>query len=384
MNYLFGLRKYSDFLLFFISIILFSFAPWLSLQSSITSFVLKVLYLIFFLSLLISFSVAKFSRKKISKTIPIIFFVIVYLLLGILYAGISAVLSTFVNFGIPLIIVLYFYTVSEMKLSKKMFFILNFEIVLCVLFNCFFSIYSITNFDGNFDVLYISKADYAEYNYLRNGRLRAFGFLNSAVIFSNYLSIFVIYTISYIKKKKYFIMRSILLVIMIFCLYLSGSRTPFFSVFVSFFLLFLFKKRANLIPLLSTLAIGFILLLLTLAEGLDLSSLGRIKQYIEAFNLFFQRPFGWGWGYAGFPKGVVSFDCTILVLLVNFGILGGVILYILFKKFLLQNVYLNFFGCILIVNIFLLSGFVNCIHLGILTLIIELNYLMKISHKKCV
>ena len=73
--------------------------------------------------------------------------------------------------------------------------------------NCIYALYLTATFDGDFSKIYVAKADYVLYNYIRNNRLRAFGFLNSAVIFSNYVSLVFIINLLSIKKKKYFFAR---------------------------------------------------------------------------------------------------------------------------------------------------------------------------------
>ena len=131
--------------------------------------------------------------------------------------------------------------------------------------------------------------------------------------------------------------------------------------------------RVEFLPIASIFAISVILVFLTFSGGMDLSALGRVKQYLNAYTLFLSNPFGYGFGYAGFPKGIVSFDCSILVILVNFGIFGIIILLFLYKTILIKNKNNDYSLRLLIINFFILSGFVNIIHLGILTLCI-LNY----------
>ena len=377
MNYLLQIKKYTDFLFIFFSILLFSFAPWLSLHSIITNIISKILYLFFFFFFFLSISISRYSKQKLKKSIPVILFIFIYSFIGLFRAGSDAFISSFVNFGIPLLILFYFYVVTDISINSKFVFILDLEIVICVLLNCFFSIYLICTFDGDLTSLYIAKADYVGYNYIRNNRLRAFGFLNSAVIFSNYLSVFFIYLISNLKRKKFFLLRLIFLLFIFINIYISGSRTPIISLFISTMMIIFFRNKIKYVPILSVLCIFFILLIVSFSGGLDLSALGRIKQYLDAFMLFIRQPLGYGFGYAGFPNGMVSFDCSILVILVNFGIIGLFILYKLYKKYFINNIKLNFGGCILVLNLFICSGFVNCIHLGILTLTVEIAFLIK-------
>lgn len=230
--------------------------------------------------------------------------------------------SQFLNFIVPVCIFITFSCINNNLISKRDIQEVSLLLFICCFFNCVYAIYLVKSFDGDFSKLYISKAKFQPYNYLRNGKLRAFGFLNSAVIFSNYLSLVLVCLLFSLKKKKYFITRLLFFILVLYSLLLSGSRTNIFALFVAFFLLHIFNKHRFLCFLASIFSIVLILLFVTLTSSLDLSALGRIKQYADAFMLFMKNPIGYGIGYASFPFGVISFDCAILVLLVNFGVIG--------------------------------------------------------------
>ena len=236
------------------------------------------------------------------------------------------------------------------------------------------------SFNGDFDTLYISKAEYQPYNYLRNNRLRAFGFLNSAVIFSNYLSIILVYLFFFLRKKKFFISRILFFVFVFYSLLLSGSRTNLFAIFVVSFLLLFFNYHRKFVFLASILSIGLILVFVVFSSGLDLSALGRIKQYTDAAALFIQNPIGHGIGYANFPEGIIGFDCAVLVVPVNFGLVGFIyLLFFIYKCIRNPRIKNDNYGFVcdsLVLVLFLLSGFVNVIHLGFLTLLV-------ITYKLC-
>lgn len=377
------LKKYLYFassLFFYSGTILFSFAPYLSLKSEFSRLLLYVLYGIFFDSFLLFCFSTKFYCSRIKKTILLFFWIFVYGCIGILKAGFSAFMSSTTNFVIPIAIssVLYVSNISEKvnlnSILNKFLVILS----ICVLINCSYSIYTVMTNDGTLTNLYVYKTvNGNEYNYFRHGRLRAFGFLHNAVTFSNYLSICVILYFNRIKLKKHFFIRLFLLFIVLFSLYLTGSRTPILSSIFAIFLLRFFDKKRNSLPFLSFLTIAFILIFLTLTGKGDLSALGRITQYVEAFFLFVRNPFGYGIGYAGYPEGIVSFDCAILVILVNFGILGFLYLINIYKRVLSKRVTdkRNFLSNGLIINLFILSGFANVMHLGFLSLTFMIYFL---------
>lgn len=364
-----------------ISIILFSFAPWLALQSDVTRFFSKLLYGLWFVSFLFVLFFGEFSKQKLKGNIFVFGLIIIFSILGILRANITACFSQFLNLIVPICILIVFSCINNNLISKRDIQEVSLLLFICCFFNCVYAIYLVKSFDGDFSKLYISKAKFQPYNYLRNGKLRAFGFLNSAVIFSNYLSLVLVCLLFSLKKKKYFITRLLFFILVLYSLLLSGSRTNIFALFVAFFLLHIFNKHRFLCFLASIFSIVLILLFVTLTSSLDLSALGRIKQYADAFMLFMKNPIGYGIGYASFPSGVISFDCAILVLLVNFGVIG--FCYFLFhfykaiKKIRINKDSTGFACDGIVLVLFLLSGFVNVIHLGFLSLSIIIYMLNK-------
>lgn len=363
-----------------VSILLFSFAPFLALESTLTQVISKLLYALWFVGLVAICCFGEFSKRKLKRCLFIFLLILIFSVIGILSVGLVAFASQFSNLIIPIIVAVLFYSISNLSLKKKDLSVLFCIFLACVFLNCIFAIYTVFSFNGNFNTLYISKAEYQPYNYLRQGKLRAFGFLNSAVIFSNYLSIIVIYLFFFLKKKKFFISRILFFVLVVFSLLLSGCRTNLFAIFVALFLLLFFNKHRKLVFVSSILSIGFILLFITFSSGLDLSALGRIKQYTDAAMFFIKNPLGYGIGYASFPAGVISFDCAILVILVNFGTIGFVYLlhfiYRCVKNPRNKKDKFVFVCDSLVLVLLLLSGFVNVIHLGFLTLLV-------ITYKLC-
>lgn len=357
-----------------ISIILFSFAPWLALQSDVARFFSKLLYGLWFVSFLLVLFFGEFSKHRLKGNIFVFVLIIIFSILGIFRAGTAAYFSQFLNLIVPICILIVFSCINNSLISKREMQKIFFLLFICCFFNCVYAVYLVKTFDGDFSKLYISRAKFQPYNYLRNGKLRAFGFLNSAVIFSNYLSLVLVCLFFTLKKKKYFVIRFLFFSFVLYSLFLSGSRTNIFALFVAFFLLLAFNKHRFFCFLASIFSIILILLFVTLTSGLDLSALGRIKQYADAFMLFMRNPIGYGIGYASFPSGVISFDCAILVVLVNFGVIG--FCYFLFciykaiKKIRINKDAAGFACDGIVLVLFLLSAFVNVIHLGFLSLTI--------------
>ena len=357
-----------------ISIILFSFAPWLALQSDVTRFFSKLLYGLWFVSFLLILFFGEFSKQKLKGNIFVFGLIIIFSILGILRTNIAAYFSQFLNLIVPICILIVFSCINNNLISKRDIQEVFLLLFICCFFNCVYAVYLVKIFDGDFSKLYISKAKFQTYNYLRNGKLRAFGFLNSAVIFSNYLSLVLVSLFFSLKKKKYFIIRLLFFILVLYSLLLSGSRTNIFALFVTFFLLHIFNKHRFLCFLASIFSIVLILLFVTLTSSLDLSALGRIKQYADAIILFMKNPIGYGIGYASFPSGVISFDCAILVALVNFGLIGFCyLLFSIYKAIKKIRPCKDFSGLVcdaIVLVLFLLSAFVNVIHLGFLSLTI--------------
>lgn len=368
----------SFFTLCLTSIILFSFSPFLAQKSVLTNICGKIGYLIFLGSLGVYFFSTSFCKKKFIRICLFLSILFLYIVLGVKSSGTNAVVSYFVNFGLPLFIVLFLYADTKRYIlfssyEKSIFF---FILYFCAFLNCIYSIYLVHTFNGDLSSLYIANGKYSDFNYIRNGKLRAFGFLNSAVTFSNYISIILITVIFRIKVKKNFLLRLFFISIMFYSLYLSGSRTPLLSLFATLLILFLFRnKNKKFIPIISVLFIILILIFVSI-KAEDLSALGRIRQYLRGIDLFVHNPIGHGFGYASFPDGQELFDCSILTIPVNFGLLGLLILLILYSKTIKSNER-NSNGTIrnaLLINTFISSGFVNVVNLGLLTMVIFIYY----------
>lgn len=367
----------------FISILLFSFAPWMALQSALTRLFSKLLYVVWFLNLFLIAMFGKFSRKKLLNCLFLFIMIFVFSVIGIVKTNISAYLSQFTNFVIPLGIATMFYSLNNFSLGKKDISKLLLFLFVCCFANCVYGIYTVFSFDGDFSQLYISNTDYQPYNYVRNGRLRAFGFLQSAVIFSNYLSIVFLCLLFSIKKRNFFFLRLFFIAFVFYALLLSGSRTNLYAIIVSLLLLLFFNRHRTFVFFFSVLSIALILVFVMITDGVDLSALGRIKQYADAGFLFIKKPWGYGIGYAGFPRGVVSFDCAILTIFVNLGVIGiCYVLFLIFKAIQTSRDRKDNCGFVcdaIVLILFLLSGFVNVIHLGFLTLLIIIFTLIKMK-----
>ena len=372
-------KHLSFFTLCLTSIILFSFSPFLAQKSVLTNICGKIGYLIFLGSLVVYIFSTSFYKKKFIRICLFLSILFFFIILGVKSSGTNAVASYFINFGLPLFIVLFLYADTKQYIlfssyEKSIFF---FILYFCAFLNCIYSIYLVHTFNGDLSSLYIANGKYSDFNYIRNGKLRAFGFLNSAVTFSNYISVILSTVLFRIKVKKNFLVRLFFISIMFYSLYLSGSRTPLVSLFATLLILFLFrKKNKKFIPIISVLFIVLILIFVSITAE-DLSALGRIRQYLRGIDLFVHNPIGYGFGYASFPDGQELFDCSILTIPVNFGLFGLVLLLILYSKTIKSNER-NCNGIIrnaLLINTFISSGFVNVVNLGLLTMVIFIYYL---------
>lgn len=375
MNYFDTARKYSLSIFIYSSIILFSFAPFWALYSKITRLTSNIFYMLVGLSFFVYSVISVYKENKIKKCIIPFSLLLIFSILGISKAGITAFISYFTNFCIPICIIIVFYSSKKNPIGKQYYI---FVFYVCVLINCLVGIYQVFSFKGDFSNYYIKDViGKATFNYIRNGKLRAFGLLQSAVIFSNYVGISLIMTLMNIKRKKIFFIRILLICIQVYALILSGCRTPFLALFFVLVMFLLLNKLRKFYLFFSLLCIVFLLVFLTISSGMDLSALGRITQYTKSCSLILRNPFGYGIGYASFPSGIIQLDCAILTIPINFGIIGFIFLLILYSKILKRPAYkISDYVCDgLVMLVFILSGFANIIHLGVLTLVVIFYYL---------
>lgn len=363
-----------------ISIFTFSFVPFLSIYSAFTKLFSKILYLLFFILFFMLLVTSKYSSQKKKSVFLFLFFLVLYYFIGFKNADLKGVISQTVNLIFPLLVTFFLFFQKSISLNIKQKEKLIIFFLFCAVVNCLYGMYLVFSFDGNLENLYVAKTEYKEFNLIRNGRLRCFGFLQNATLFSNYVVISLLIVFYNFMKRKYFIINFFLIPLFLFALYLSGSRIPIIILILVIIMNKIVNKKLGIV-FLSILFFCSVIFALVMMRGFfDLSALGRITQYVSAFSLFLSNILGYGIGYAGFPNCTIAFDCSILVIFVNFGILGFFYFFKYYYSLLLEkdkNIKSNSYLLnSLVISVVLLSGFVNVIHLGYLMLVILIFYIL--------
>lgn len=143
-----------------VSILLFSFAPYLALESTLTQLISKFLYGLWFLTFVAICCFGEFSKRKLKKCLFLFLLILIFSVIGISSAGVAAFVSQFPNLIIPMIVAVLFYSISNLSLKKKDLSVLFCIFFACSFLNCIFAIYTVFSFNGDFNTLYISKASH--------------------------------------------------------------------------------------------------------------------------------------------------------------------------------------------------------------------------------
>lgn len=119
MNYFDTARKYSLSIFIYSSIILFSFAPFWALYSKITRLTSNIFYMLVGLSFFVYSVISVYKENKIKKCIIPFSLLLIFSILGISKAGITAFISYFTNFCIPICIIIVFYSSKKNPIGKQ-------------------------------------------------------------------------------------------------------------------------------------------------------------------------------------------------------------------------------------------------------------------------
>ena len=248
---------------------------------------------------------------------------------------------------------LYFLLIVSAKFSfrRQTLSVLLWTTTIFSLINIVYSIfinYSFSNVDQfYFYNLYNSKNIFNEWDFIRDGEVRAFGFMGSPLTLSQTLIIALCFSFSGITRTTsienilYFF---ILFLIILFGIYLTRTRNPVVGVFCALFLMYSGRtfrlSRRSVFFLFFAIYIAVILLVFEMSRrGLgDLSSQARAPMLIAFFNLIYQNPFGYGIGSTGvsLPSYAYFFESSAATVFMDLGIVGGLIFWgIIFKALLL-------------------------------------------------
>jgi len=347
---------------------------------------------VFFLELITIYIIQKtikdnfrFSKGELIFWLSIAFFSIYGLTLGI-SNGIVPVIKSWRSYLFPFV---FFYLIAYfLDVKKDSFFkFINYLIIFFGTVMAIYSIYSFLIFSGNLNDIWDYKfvldakmkaglidARFVDYQFLRNGNLRASGFFVSALEYAMFMPIPTLLSFGYFKFNKNIkkIFFAIITVINFFGIYVAQVRAGILLVFMGIILMFLIDKfKPSLRYLLFS---QFLLIMVTFLSMIfgdyvhDASALGRILQYVMAFMNF--KVIGYGLG----SKFVTTmFDSWYISIFMLFGVVGVFFLYahihILKKiynyKFEFNNNHHLFISWITISSYFVMVFYLFSIHFSV-------------------
>ena len=214
------------------------------------------------------------------------------------------------------------------------------------------SLYNYITFDGRPESIWVYEifsnlekgVSFGTANFIRDGKLRAMGFFVSPLEYSMTL-LFALFLLTFYFVLSRSLLTKLLVIILmgVFLLFLliAGVRVWIISYMlgiVTIGLLHMAKKINNkkIIYILSPLAlvtITFVNIIFDFGMN-DLSSLGRLDQYVLVPLMMIQHPLGLGFGDIG-SKGSFSADSGVLTLLMAFGwAFVGLYLFVIVRIFM--------------------------------------------------
>lgn len=231
------------------------------------------------------------------------------------------------------------FTISD-KYVKYIFFVF----LISAIINVIYSIYISVIFDGDFRIfyfydLYIEKGMFESWNFLRDGNVRAFGFVGSKLTLSQMLLIpCSIVLMSILYKKDFFhkLLYSLLGLLLIYGMFITYVRNPFFSLILSFFIFSFFRVfKITWRRYLSLFIIVYLISILTVSylndngSG-DSSSQARIPMLLDFLEQIKANPIGYGIGSTGIANKTYPFfyESGAATIFMDLGIVGGTIFWI--------------------------------------------------------
>lgn len=222
-----------------------------------------------------------------------------------------------------------YYIVSNLRLPYrgKLFDMFMFVVLGLVSINILYSTYVQLGFDGDRRIFYfydfvVSVGKWADFNYFRNGIVRASGLYVSPITFSNFMLLPLSYALARLMARLSFV-NLMLFFVLVVGLAQSQTRNPFLALFIACFILLVwsYTRRFWTIVFFQTLAaVGSFLGLGLLFQLnlLDPSAAGRVQQTNELFQVIWQDWRGIGFGAFG-PQFAQATDLSIITVLLTFG-----------------------------------------------------------------
>lgn len=277
------------------------------------------------------------GRAKYLIYFSIIFFV--YLIVG-LKSGyeITNIILSIKNIYFWLFVLIFCYSVKAKFSAHQSVFLVSI-LFLSALMNVVYSIYIDLTYSGNpkdfyFYDLYNDKGLFVIYNFIRDGKVRAFGFVGSKLTLSQLYIIPVLlssFLFLYFKNNKLKLSAFALACVFNYGLWITATRNPYLAMFFSslvflFFSVFAISRARFFVVSICLYAFSIYLVLLLSDAGIgDESSKARIPMLLNFLEQLIDKPFGHGIGSTGIASGSYPFffESSLATIFMDLGIIGG-------------------------------------------------------------
>lgn len=230
-----------------------------------------------------------------------------------------------------------YYIIAHLRLSRReQIFDRFMKLVLVMTFvNIAYSTYVQLGYRGDRQIFYFynfvaSVGKWADFNYFRNGIVRATGLFVSPVAFSNFMILPTGYMLAHTITKPSW-PKGFALLLLLIGIAQSQTRNPFLALFLASCILALWSYvRRFWVIILShiVMTMGSFggLALLFKYNLLDPSAAGRVQQTNELFRVIWADWRGVGFGTFG-PQFAQATDLSIITVLLTFGFVLGLLYY---------------------------------------------------------
>ncbi|WP_460881864.1 hypothetical protein [Pseudaeromonas pectinilytica] len=277
------------------------------------------------------------GRAKLLVCYSIVLFV--YVLVG-LKAGyeITNIILSIKNIYFWLFVLIVCYSLNVKFPSHQSIFLVTI-LFFSALMNVVYSIYIDLTYSGNptdfyFYDLYNDKGLFVIYNFIRDGKVRAFGFVGSKLTLSQLYIIPVLlssFLVLYFKSNKLKLSAFVLACLFNYGLWITATRNPYLAMFFSglvflFFSIFGITRFRFFVVSICLYAFSIYLVLLLSDAGIgDESSKARIPMLLSFLEQLTDKPFGHGIGSTGIASGSYPFffESSLATIFMDLGVIGG-------------------------------------------------------------
>jgi hypothetical protein len=259
-------------------------------------------------------------------------------------AGALKILTCARDFALPVIVALAGLALGRRVSSR----VLMSAILLSIAAAGVVAAYQVATFDGDTTKIWLHQlfgdvqegVAFADFNYVRDGRLRATAFFSSPLEYSFTVLLGLFYLTFRLRYAKGLVLKALTftaLAGLFAAAYLSNTRSWLIAYAVGVCATVLFCRRAKagrkgpslvLVPALAIIA-TLLYLYSSFDVAKDMSALGRLAQYAGAPEFVHAHPGGVGYGMVG-PKATYAPDSTFLTAVYNFGPVVGLGYLVLF------------------------------------------------------